>query len=213
MLTIHHLGKSQSERIIWLCEELGVPYALKRYTRDPVTILAPPDLKAMHPMGTAPVLTEGDLVLAESGAIMDYIIARHGGGRLALGPTHPDFASYLYWFHFANATLQAIMGRNMILGRLQLPADNPTLVSTKERLERALSLVDARLGDADYLAGNEFTAADIMIFFTLTTMRYFFPVDLAPYANIRAYLRRLSERKAYQTAMHKGDPGMALLLT
>ncbi|MDQ6880923.1 MAG: glutathione S-transferase family protein [Pseudomonadota bacterium] len=213
MLTIHHLGKSQSERILWLCEELGVPYELKRYNRDPVTILAPPELQAMHPMGTAPVITEGDLVLAESGAIVEYIIAKHGGGRLARGPAHADFARYLYWFHFANATLQPLMGRNMILSRLKLPPDNPVLVSTLGRLHRALDLVDDRLGTADFLGGPEFTAADIMVVFSLSTMRYFAPVDLAPYANIRAYLRRIGERKAYQAAMHKGDPGMALLLT
>ena len=213
MLTIHHLGKSQSERILWLCEELGVPYELKRYNRDPVTILAPPELKALHPLGAAPVITEGDLVLAESGAIIDYIIAKHGGGRLALGPTHPDFARYLYWFHFANSNLQAIMGRNMILRRLDLAPDNPTLVAQQGRLDRALGLVEARLGEADYLAGHEFTAADIMIVFSLTTMRIFLPLDLAPYAHIRAYLRRVGEREAYRKAMQKGDPGMAPLLT
>ena len=92
MLTVHHLGKSQSERAIWLCEELEVPYELKRYERDPLTMLAPPEFKALHPMGAAPVITDGALVLAESGAVIEYIIARHGGGRLALGPDHPDFA-------------------------------------------------------------------------------------------------------------------------
>ena len=212
MLTIHHLGKSQSERVIWLCEELGVPYELKRHQRDAVTMLSPPELRALHPMGTAPVITEGDLVLAESGAISDYIIAKHGGGRLALGPAHPDFAQYLYWLHFANSSLQPVMGRNMLLRRLDLPPDNPMLISTKGRLDRALGWVEARLGQADYLAGHEFTAADIMIVFTLTTMRYFYPVDLAPYAHIRAYLRRIGAREAYQRAMHKGDPGMELLL-
>ena len=213
MLTIHHLGKSQSERIIWLCEELGLPFALKRYERDPVTMLSPPELKALHPLGAAPVITEGELVLAESGAIVQYIIAKHGGGRLALGPAHPDFAQYLYWFHFANANLQPHMGRNMILRRLDLAPDEPTLVATKGRLDRALDLVETRLGDADYLAGHEFTAADIMTVFSLTTMRNFLPLDLAPYAHIRAYLRRIGERDVYQRAMHKGDPDMAPMLT
>ncbi|MBC7435296.1 MAG: glutathione S-transferase, partial [Bdellovibrionales bacterium] len=134
MLTIHHLGKSQSERIIWLCEELEMPYELKRYDRDPVSILAPADYKKLHPIGAAPVMTEGDLVLAESGAIVQYIMARHGGGRLELAPTHPDFAQYLYWFHFANGNLQPNMGRNMILRRLNLPADNATLAATQGRL-------------------------------------------------------------------------------
>lgn len=212
MLTIHHLGKSQSERIVWLCEELGVPYTLKHYVRDAVTILAPPELRAVHPIGAAPVITDGELVLAESGAIIEYIIAKHGGGRLALGPAHPDYAQYLYWFHFANSNLQPLMSRNLMLRRLNLPADNPVLVSTLGRLDRALALVEARLAQADYLAGREFSAADIMIGFTLTTMRYFMPVDLAPYPHIRVYLRRIGEREAYRRAMAKSDPGMELLL-
>ena len=131
MLTVHHLGKSQSERIVWLCEELGIPYELKRYARDSVTMLAPPDYKALHPIGSAPVITDGDLVLAESGAIVDYIMAKYGDGRLALRPDHPDFAQFLYWFHFANGTLQAGMGRLMILNRLKLAEDNPMLVASR----------------------------------------------------------------------------------
>jgi glutathione S-transferase len=213
MLVVHHLGKSQSERILWLCEELGIPYELRRYERDPVTILAPPEYRALHPIGAAPVITDGDLVLAESGAIIEHLIARYGGGRLALGPSQPDFASHLYWFHFANGTLQPVMGRITVLRRAGTPEDHPAALFVKERLGRALGLVEARLGEADYLAGREFTAADIMAVFSLTTMRYFAPVDLTPYPNIRAYLQRISARDAYRQAMEKGDPGMALLLT
>lgn len=213
MLTIHHLGKSQSERILWLCEELGIPYELKRYQRDPITILSPPELKALHPLGAAPLITDGDLLLAESGAIVQYIIAKHGGGRLALGPEHPDFAQYLYWFHFANGNLQPHMGRNLILRRLDLAADNPTLLATWGRLDLALDLLETRLGGVDYLAGSEFTAADIMIVFSLSTMRTFMPLDLAPYPHILAYLRRIGHRPAYQRAMHKGDPDLVPMLT
>ena len=93
MFTVHHLGKSQSERIVWLCEELEIPYELKHYTRDPVTMLAPPDYKALHPIGAAPVITDGDLVLAESGAIVDYILAKYGHGRLVLRADDPDLRS------------------------------------------------------------------------------------------------------------------------
>lgn len=212
MLTVHHLGKSQSERIIWLCEELEVAYDLKRYERDPATLLAPPAFKALHPMGAAPVITDGALVLAESGAVAEYVIAKHGGGRLALGPDHPDFAQYLYWFHFANGTLQPGMGRNMVLRRLGLPPDNPVLLAMQGRLRHALGLVEARLGKADHFAGREFTAADIMAVFSLTTMRLFLPLDLAPYPNILAYLQRIGARPAYRRAMQKGDPDMAPLL-
>ena len=212
MLTVHHLGKSQSERIVWLCEELGVPYVLQHHTRDAVTNLSPPALKALHPLGAAPVIVDGDLVLAESGAIIEYIIAKYGGGRLVLGPDHPDYAHYLYWFHFANSNLQPVMGRNMVLRRLELPAETPMLLSTQGRLTLVLKLLEARLAEVEHLAG-EFTAADIMAVFSLTTMRYFYPVDLSGYPHILAYLQRISQREAYQRAMRKGDPGMALLLT
>lgn len=213
MLTVHHLGKSQSERIVWLCEELQIPYELKRYARDSVTMLAPPDYKALHPIGAAPVITDGDLVLAESGAVVEYIIAKYGNGRLALNSAHRDFAQFLYWYHFANGTLQAAMGRSMILNRLKLVDDNPILLASKGRLDRAFNLVDARTGEVEYLAGTEFTSADIMIGFSLTTMRYFMPYDLGRCPNIVRYLARIGARPAYRRAMEKGDPGMALLLT
>ena len=213
MLTVHHLGKSQSERIVWLCEELETPYELKRYTRDAQTMLAPPDYKALHPIGAAPVITDGDVALAESGAVVEYVIATYGQGRLALRAGDPDFAQFLYWFHFANGTLQANMGRLMILNRLKLADDNPLLLATKARLDRAFDLVDARTREAQYLAGSAFTSADIMNGFSLTTMRYFQPYDLARCPNVLKYLARISARPAYQRAMNKGDPGMALLLT
>jgi len=212
MLTVHHLGKSQSERIVWLCEELEIPYELKHYTRDATTMLAPPDYKALHPIGAAPVITDGDLVLAESGAIVDYIMARYGKGRLTVGADDPAFAQFLYWFHFANGTLQAAIGRLMILNRLKLGDDNPMLAATRARVDRAFDLVDARVREAEYLAGP-FTTADIMIGFSLTTMRYFQPYDIARCPNVVRYLARIGARPAYRRAMEKGDPGMALLLT
>jgi glutathione S-transferase len=213
MLTVHHLGKSQSERIVWLCEELEIPYELKRYTRDAQTMLAPPDYKALHPIGAAPIITDGDVMLAESGAVVEYIVAKYGNGRLTLRADDPDFAQFLYWFHFANGTLQANMGRLMILNRLKLADDNPILLATKARVDRALDLVDARTREAEYLAGSAFTTADIMIGFSLTTMRYFQPYDLARYPNVLKYLARIGAREAYRRAMDKGDPDMALLLT
>ena len=213
MLIVHHLGKSQSERIVWLCEELGLPYELKHTARDPATMLAPADYKALHPIGSAPVIIDGDLVLAESGAIVEYITARYGNGRLTLPANHPNFADFLYWFHFANGTLQAHMGRLMILNRLKLADDNPILLATRTRVDRAFDLVEARTREAEYLAGKDFTTADIMMGFSLTTMRYFLPYDLARCPNIAGYLARIGARPAYRRAMEKGDPGMALLLT
>ncbi len=213
MLTIHHLGISQSERVVWLLEELAIPYELKLHTRDPVTRLSPPELRSLHPAGTAPVMEDGDTKIAESGAIVQYIIAKYGAGRLSLAPDHPDFGNYLYWFHFANGNLQPHLGRNMVLNRIEAAKDHPMTHSARERVERALAMVEARLGEVPYFAGAEFTAADIMNVFTLTTMRYFQPWDLSGYPNILAYLARISQRPAYIAAMAKGDPGMRLLLT
>ena len=213
MLTVHHLGRSQSERIVWLCEELQIPYELKRYMRDAVTMLAPADYKALHHIGSAPVITDGDLVLAESGAVVEYILAKYGNGRLTLPAGDSNFAQFLYWFHFANGTLQANLGRLMILNRLKLADDNPILLATKARVDRAFELVDARTREADYLAGSAFTSADIMMGFSLTTMRYFQPYDLARCPNVVKYLARIGARPAYKRAMEEGDPGMALLLT
>jgi glutathione S-transferase len=212
MLTIHHLTTSQSERVLWLCEELGLDYKLVRHERMPITRLAPPSLREMTPMGTGPVMEDGDIVMSESGAIVEYIIHKHGGGRLALPPSHPDYARYLHWFHFANASLQAVIGRNMVVKRLEVPADNAFAAGTRERLDRALQAFDARVGSNEWLAGGEFTAADIMSVFSLTTMRIFLPMDLSPYLNILAYLQRVGARPAYQRAMKKGDPDLVPML-
>jgi len=213
MLKIHHLGHSQSERIVWLCEELGVPYEIERYTRDPATRLSPPALKALHPLGAAPVVEVEGLLLAESAAIVEFILARYGRGRLRHAPDHPDFAAYLYWFHFANGNLQPVLLRTMIVGRCGLAPDHPILQGAQERQEKVLALLEGQLAQSDYLAGSEFTAADIMSVFSLTTMRMFHPVDLTPYPGILAYLQRIAARPAYRRAMAKGDPDLTPLLT
>ena len=213
MLTIHHLGKSQSERIIWLCEELCIPYHLKRYDRDARTMLAPEDYKALHPIGAAPVITDRGVVLAESAAIVEYIIAIYGNGHLTLSPAEPEYADYIYWFHFVNGTLQPAIGRALALSRAGVAGDSQVVRATAGRLTRALGTVEARLAEAPYLSGSKLSAADIMIVFTLTTMRYFMSFDLSGYLNILAYLERISARPAYRCAMEKGDPGMKLLLT
>ena len=210
MLTVHHLGRSQSERIVWLCEELGLDYELKRYERAP--LLAPPEYKALHPIGTAPVITDADVVLGESGAVIEYILAKYGKGRLTRQPGHPEFASYLYWLHFANGSFQALLHRTLIARRLESSPEHPVIANLQSRLASALEFMNRRLGEADYLAGSDLTAADVMMVFSLTTMRSFTPYDLKPYPNILSYLRRIGAREAYQRAMRKGDPGMTLLL-
>ena len=213
MLKIHHLGHGQSERILWLYEELEIPYEIVKYTRDPVTRLAPPELRAMHPLGAAPLLEIDGTLMAESAAIVDFILTRYGRGRLQKGTDDLDFANYLYWFHFANGNLQPTIFRSMLAERSGLEPKNPVRESVAARQRQLLALVEARLSENDYLAGSDFTAADIMSVFSLTTMRLFHPIDLKPYPSIRAYLQRIGARPGYQRAMAKGDPDLTPLLT
>ena len=212
MLTIHHLGISQSERIIWLCEELAIPYDLKIYTRDATTRLAPPEYKALHPLGTAPIITDGAVTLAESGAIIEYVIRKYGGGRLIPDAGDPGFADYLFWFHAANGSLMQAEMVRMFAAVFDAPPDNPALKSVTGRADLIYRMMEDQLGKGAFLAGDSFTAADIITFFALTTMRAFAPRDFAVLPNIRAYMQRIGARPAYRRAMAKGDPDMALLL-
>jgi glutathione S-transferase len=212
MLTVHHLGHSQSERIVWLCEELGVPYELERYARRADDRMAPPEYKALHPLGTAPIISDGELVLAESAAIVEYVIETYGEGRLAVRGGQPGYADYLYWFHVANGTLQPLILRVRSLEVADPSEGNAPLRAARQRLDRVLSLLDTRLGETTYLCGDDLTAADIMTVFSLTTMRLFRPFDLAPWPNIRAYLQRIGARPAYRRAMQKADPDLVPLL-
>jgi glutathione S-transferase len=210
MLTVHHLGISQSERIVWLCEELALPYQLVVHERDKITRLAPPEYKALHPFGTAPVIVDGAVVLAESAAIMEYIIARHGKGRLAVPPDAPNYPEYLFWFHFANGSMMPVQ----FAGAIKPTADEtPRTRISRERCERTWQMVEARLGEVPYFAGQEFTAADIIMLFPLTTMRVFAPRDISGYPHVLAYLQRIGARPAYRQAMQKGDPQLTPLLT
>ncbi|KAL4933248.1 glutathione S-transferase family protein [Aspergillus undulatus] len=210
VLTIHHLRISQSERVIWLCEELSIPYELKSYTRSP--LLAPPELKAVHPQGSAPAIQDGDLTLAESGACLEYIAHKYGGGKLFLPPTHKDYAHFLYWFHWSNGTLMPTVMRGMFGKFARLAPDSEVMKMSNERTGRCLSMLDERLKDNTWLAGEEFTAADVMMVFPLTTGRYFVQFSLAEYPNLVKYLGRVGEREAYRRAMEKGDPGLSLVL-
>jgi glutathione S-transferase len=206
MITVHHLGISQSDRIVWLCEELAIPYRLIRYERDPKTQLAPPEYRALTPFGTAPVITDGDLTLGESGAIIEYLIAKHGGGRLAVGPDRPEFAQYLFWFHFANGSLMPSSMVDLVTRRLGVDARDELIGALRDRSERAYTLVENRLAQVPYFAGDEFTAADIIMLFPLTTMRAFVPRDLSGSPHTRKYLKRIAERPAYRRAMAAADP-------
>lgn len=213
MLTVHHLGISQSERIVWLCEELGIDYELVRYDRDPLTRLAPAQYKALHPLGIAPVITDGTACLAESGAIIEYIVAKYGQGRLIPKQEEPDFADFLFWFHFANGTLMATFMVEMVMAASGGDPHSATGSFVGARTKAQWKLMEDRLGVADYFAGDNLTAADIMMLFPLTTGRAFMPFDLSSFPNVRAYLQRVGDRPAYQRAMAKAEPGMTPVLT
>ncbi|CAG9983180.1 unnamed protein product [Clonostachys byssicola] len=214
-LIVHHLQVSQSERIPWLCEELGIDYELKNYKRAP--IFAPPEYKALHPQGTAPTIQDGDLFLAESGACIEYIYHKHGpsnpnGPKLFLEPADPAYAEFLYWWHWSNSNFQSSLTRSMLVQRTGLGDDNPTVKYGRERFAASLKTLDDRLKGNKWLVGEKFTVADIMLVCSLTTMRYFFSYSLGGYGGILGYLQRVSEREAYQRAMKKSDPGMELVL-
>jgi glutathione S-transferase len=212
-LIVHHLQLSQSERIVWLCEELAIPYELRCYERHPRTGEAPAQYKALHPMRLAPVVEHDGRVLAESGAIIEYLLRKYGNGRLEVGGDERNFADYLFWFHFANATLMSSEQTIVVASLLGTDVSNEVVALLNERSERAWSLIEHRLGEADYFAGDGFTAADVMMLFPLTTMRIlatlrkFTQRDLTPLPNIRRYLQRVTARPAYRRAMEKAEPG------
>ena len=204
MLTVHHLRISQSERIVWLCEELGLEYALKLYMRRGDNNLAPDEYKALHPMGIAPVITDDELVLGESGAICEYIDRKYGGSKLSPDPDHPDCAGHLFWFHFSNATFMTNGMIALVAGRMGAV---PEFVS--DRVAKAWALAEARLGEAEFFGGSQLTTADVMMGFNLTTSRMFGGTSLDPFPKIAAYLQRIGQRPAYRRAMEKCEPGMA----
>jgi len=210
MITIYHLETSRSERIVWLMEELDLPYELQVFPRE-TTGAAPHPLKEIHAMGKAPVIRDGDTVLAESGAIVDYIVHRHGGGRLALSPDDPAYAKYIYWLHFAEGSLMSLMLIALVLSRVKEAAESPVTARIRERMKQMLTFVDTELGVGPWFAGDAFTAADVMMVFPFTTLRNFLDYDLAQYANIVAYVARVGVRPAYRKAMSLAGPTRSYL--
>lgn len=206
-LVVHHLQRSQSDRVVWLCEELGVPYELKIYQRDRKTLLAPPELKQLHPAETAPILEDGDLRLSESSAIMQYIIDKYGSGRLTVPVTAPNYADYVYWFYYAIGTLQPTVSSPMFLQMAGVTKDSesPVIQNIYNRVTRSLKALDARLRQTPYLAGDELTAADIYAVFTVSVMRLFNPFPLTGYDGILKWLERCTERPAYKAMIEKAE--------
>lgn len=208
MLTVHHLRQSQSERVVWLCEELGLDYDLKLYDRREDNRLAPDDYKALTPMGTAPVITDGDLALGESGAIIDYITGKYGAGNLVPDSGDPDYAQHCFWYHWSNGTFMATMMMQLMLTMSGAP-EGMAHAFVKDRADKGWRLIEARLGEADFFGGRRLTTADIMMVYALTTARAFRGMELGgDFPNLTAYLQRISAREAYQRAMAEAEPGM-----
>ncbi|HVR93705.1 MAG TPA: glutathione S-transferase family protein [Casimicrobiaceae bacterium] len=205
MITIYHLDTSRSERIVWLMEELGLEYKLELFQRND-NGSAPDALRKIHALGKAPVIRDGNTVLAESGAIVDYIVHRYAGDRLAVAPAAADYARYIYWFHFAEGTLMSLLILALVLSRVPEADASPVRTRVLERMKQTLAFIDSELAQATYFAGATFSAADVMMTFPFTTMRHFLKYDLAPYANILAYLQRIESRPAYQKAMALAGP-------
>jgi glutathione S-transferase len=207
MITIHHLGVSQSDRVVWLMEELEQPYELKWYNRGE-DFLAPPEYRALHPAGTAPIIEDGDLVMAESTAIVEYLSQRYGGGSLSVAPQDPDYPHYLFWMNFNNA-LQSVLFMKMTYqaggGDLTAGGQIPDLIQRRE--DGLYTYLEQRLAESAFLGADRFTCADIMAMFNLTSLELMGarPIDDA-LPNTLAYVERISMRPAYQKAMAIAGP-------
>jgi glutathione S-transferase len=204
VITVYHLSSSRSERIVWLLEELGLDYRMEFHMREP-SGAAPVAMKALHALGKAPIIRDGDRVLAESGAIVEYIVQRHGGGRLAVAPSAPEYAAYVYWMHFAEGSLMTLMLIALVISRIPEAKESPVRARVLDRLKQMLAFVDGELAGREYFAGA-FTAADVMMVFPFTTMRRYLDYDISPYANIAAYLGRIEARPAFRKAMELAGP-------
>jgi glutathione S-transferase len=205
VITVHHLSSSRSERIVWLLEELAVPYRFEWHQRES-TGAAPASMKALHAIGKAPVITDGELTLAESGAIVEYIVRRHGRGRLAPADDSAQFPAYVYWLHFAEGSLMSLMLIALALTRIPEAKESPVRARIFARLAQMLAFVDGEIAQRKWFAGDEFTAADVMMAFPFTTMRRYLDYDVTPYANIASYLERIEARPAYRRAMARAGP-------
>jgi glutathione S-transferase len=215
MIVVHHLNNSRSQRVLWLLEELGVPYELKRYQRDSATMLAPPEMRAVHPLGKSPIVTECDRVLAESGAIIEHFAERYGEGRLARPPDSPERFRYIYWLHYAEGSAMSPLLLKLVFDRVA-QARMPFFARPIVRRVRAsamdafigpqlklhLDYLEAELSRSTWFVGEDFTAADIQMSFPLEIA---VPrVGLEGRPRLTAFLKRIHERPAYQRALERG---------
>jgi glutathione S-transferase len=218
MLTVHHLENSRSQRILWLLEELDVEYRIKRYQRDRVTSLAPSELAAVHPLGKSPVITDDDTTVAESGAIVEYLVGKYDHGRLLPVAGTPERLAYTYWLHYAEGTFMPLMIVSLIINRIETSKmpffAKPVAkgIAAKVRggylepnVKRNLDFMEATLAKSRWFCGNDLTAADIQMSFAVEAAEV--RTDLKThYPHLRAYLQRSHALPAYQRALEKGGP-------
>ena len=201
MIVVHHLNESRSQRVLWLLEELGLPYEIRHHVRDATTRLAPPELKAVHPLGKSPVLEDAGLTLIESGAIVDSLIRRHGGGRLQPAQNTADFEAYNQWLHYAEGSAMLPLMLKLYVGRLG-EAGAPLAPRISSELRNHLGYVDAALQGREWLVGDALSGADIQMSFVAEAARGL-RVD---YPHMDAWLRRFQQRPAYRRALERGGP-------
>jgi glutathione S-transferase len=201
MITVHHLNDSRSQRILWLLEELGLPYEIKKYERDAQTRLAPPELKQIHQLGKSPVITDNGRVIIESGAIVDYIIRHHGGGRLQPAANTPAYDDYQQWLHYSEGSAMLPLMLNLYVSRLG-DAGAPLKPRIDSETANHLGHIDKALAGKQFLVGDSLTGADIQLSF-VAEVAGAFGVRSA-YPNLDAWIKRLHERPAYKKALERG---------
>lgn len=201
MITLHHLNNSRSQRILWLLEEVGAPYEIKSYQRDAVTNLAPPELKAAHPLGKSPVIDEGDITIAESGAIVDYIVRKYGKGALAPAAGTKEHEAYLEWLHYAEGSAMLPLMINLYVMRLG-EAGAPLKDRIDSEIDNHLGYIEKALAGHDYILASGFSGADVQLSFVGEVGRAF--GRLGSYPNIAAWVARLHERPAFKASIDKG---------
>ena len=201
MLTLHHLNDSRSQRILWLLEELGTPFEIERYQRDTKTRLAPPELTAVHPLGKSPVITDGDVRIAESGAIADYIIRTYGKGMMMPAAGSADYEAYNEWLHYAEGSAMLPLMLNFYVARLK-EAGAPLHPRIDSEIANHLGYVDGALKGREFFVGDSLTGADVQMSFVGEMAKVF--DKLGPYPNLSAWLSRMHARPAFQRSVEKG---------
>ena len=219
MIVLHHLNNSRSQRILWLLEELGLEYEVKRYERDRKTMLAPPELRAVHPLGKSPIVTDGDLALAESGAILEYLIERYGAGRFIPAAGTPERLRYAFWLHYAEGSAMPPLLLALVFGRIETtpmpffvrPVAKGIVKQVRKgfigpQLETHLGYMESEIGKTPWFAGAEFTAADVQMSFPVEAASFRGGLTAATRPSLHAWLQRIHARPAYQRALEKGGP-------